>query len=104
MMVGVSSVQVKESLEELAKKLRQAKTPREKERLQVLNLLKQEKAPKINAIANSLGKHRGTVQSWLSRYKKEGIESMLEIKSYPGRVRIIPGLGRKSFRKTVTRT
>jgi transposase len=62
MMVGVSSVQVK--------------TPRERERLQVLDWLKQEKAPKINAIANSLGKHRGTVQSWLTIYKKEGIDSI----------------------------
>ena len=90
MIVGVSLVQVKESLEELAKKLRQTKNPREKKRLQVLNLLKKEKAPKINALANSLGRYRGTVQSWLSIYKKEGIDSMLEIKSYPGGVRIIP--------------
>ena len=51
MMVGVSSVQVKENLEELAERLRQAKTSREKEKLQVLNLLKQKKAPKIKAIA-----------------------------------------------------
>lgn len=99
MMVGVSSVQVKESLEELAKKLRQAKTPREKERLQVLYWLKQEKAPKINAIANSLGKHRGTVQSWLSIYKKEGIDSMLENKSYPGGVRIIPQWAERALAK-----
>jgi transposase len=89
-MVGVSSVQVKESSEELAEKLRQAKTSREKEKLQVLYWLKQEKAPKINAIANSLGKHRGTVQNWLSIYRQKGIDSMLETKSYPGGVRIIP--------------
>ena len=60
-MVGVTSVQVKESLEELAEKLRQAKTLKKKERLQVLYWLKQENAPKINAIANSLGKTQRNV-------------------------------------------
>ena len=53
-MVGVTSVQVKESLEELAEKLRQAKTFKKKERLQVLYWLKQENAPKINAISRRL--------------------------------------------------
>jgi transposase len=99
MMVGVSSVQVKESSEELAEKLRQAKTSREKEKLQVLYWLKQEKAPKINAIANSLGKHRGTVQNWLSIYRQKGIDSMLETKSYPGGVRIIPQWAERALEK-----
>jgi hypothetical protein len=40
MMVGVSSVQVKESSEELAEKLRQAKTSREKEKLQQFSFWK----------------------------------------------------------------
>ena len=37
-MVGVTSVQVKENLEDLTERLRQAKTLKAKERLQVLNL------------------------------------------------------------------
>jgi transposase len=98
-MVGVTSVQVKESLEELAEKLRQAKTLKKKERLQVLYWLKQENAPKINEIAKSLGKHRGTVQSWLSTYRKDGIDSMLEIKSSPGGVRIIPQWAQRALEK-----
>lgn len=98
-MVGVTSVQVKESWEELRKRLRQAKTLREKERLQVLYWLKHEPAPKIKASANSLGKHRGTVQSWLSIYREEGIDSMLEIKSSPGGVRIIPQWAEKALQK-----
>lgn len=36
-------------------------TPRDKERLQVLFWLKQEKPPSIGAIAKALGKHRNTV-------------------------------------------
>lgn len=40
-MVGVTSIEIKESLDELAEQLRQAKSPRAKERLQVLYWLKQ---------------------------------------------------------------
>lgn len=59
----LTSIRVKESLEDLAERLRQAEIPKAKERLQVLYWLKQEDEPSISAIANSLGKHRGTVQS-----------------------------------------
>jgi len=45
---------VKESLDELAQRLRQAETPTDKERLQVLYWLKQENAPSISAIAKPL--------------------------------------------------
>ena len=45
-MVGVTSVQVKESLGELAEKLRQAKTLKKQERLQVLNLAQTRKCTK----------------------------------------------------------
>ncbi len=89
-MVGVTSVQVKENLEDLTERLRQAKTLKAKERLQVLYWLKQEDAPSISAIALALGKHRGTVQTWLSKYRQGGLNSMLTIKSSPGGVRVIP--------------
>jgi transposase len=89
-MAGVTSIEVKESLEELALRLRQAEPSLTKERLQVLYWLKQETAPSISAIAKALGKHRGTLQQWLSIYRDEGLEAMLEIKKSPGRVRVIP--------------
>lgn len=89
-MVGVTSIEIKESLEELAEQLRQAKTASAKERLQVLYWLKQEKAPSISAIALALGKHRNTLQTWLSIYRKGGVEAMLAIKISPGGVRVIP--------------
>ena len=47
-MAGVTSIIVKESLEEIAKRLSQASKPIIKERLQVLYWLKQEKAPRIS--------------------------------------------------------
>lgn len=89
-MVGVTSIQVKESVQELKEKLRQTKFPKEKERLQVLYWLKQEDAPSIGEIAVSLGKHRNTLQTWLAKYREGGIEALLSRKKSPGRVRVIP--------------
>jgi transposase len=81
---------VKESLSALSEQLRQAETPTAEERLQVLYWLKQDKAPSISAIAKAVGKHRNTVQIWLSNYREGGVEAMLEIKQSPGGVRVIP--------------
>ena len=89
-MVGVTSIQIRESLSELREQLRQAKTPTTKQRLQVLYWLQQENPPSIKTIAQSIGKHRNTVQTWLSMYRNGGLESMLKIKRSPGRVRVIP--------------
>lgn len=89
-MVGVTSIDVKESLNELSEQLRQAETPSAKERLQVLYWLKQDKAPSISAIAKGIGKHRNTVQTWLSQYRAGGMAAMLELKKSPGGVRVIP--------------
>jgi polyphosphate kinase 2 (PPK2 family) len=50
-MAGVTSIEVKESLGELVQQLQQVETPTDKERLQVLYWLKQEKSPSIGAIA-----------------------------------------------------
>ena len=63
-MVGVTSIEVKESREELQEKLRQTKNLKDKERLQVLYWLKQNKSLTISEIALSLGKHRNTLQTW----------------------------------------
>jgi transposase len=89
-MAGVTSIEVKESLDDLTEQLRQAKTLSDKERLQVLYWLKQENAPSINAIAKAIGKHRNTLQNWLSMYRDGGVQAMMEIKTSPGGVRVIP--------------
>lgn len=54
-MGGITSVEVRESLEELAVHLKQAKTLKEKERLQVLYWLKQENPPSILMLASLHG-------------------------------------------------
>ena len=58
--------------------------------IQVLYWLKQKDAPSVSAIATALGKHRATVQTWLSKYRKQGIDLILEIQPSPGGVRVIP--------------
>jgi transposase len=83
-MAGVTSIIVKESLEEIGKRLSQASKPIIKERLQVLYWLKQEKAPSISSIAKSIGRHRGTLQEWLRIYREEGLGGLERVKSSPG--------------------
>jgi transposase len=89
-MAGVTSIEVKESLEDLALQLQAAKTLKAKERLQVLYWLKQDNPPSILTIAKAVGKHRNTLQTWLMLYRSGGIEAMLEVKKSPGGVRVIP--------------
>jgi transposase len=89
-MAGVTSIDVKESLDDLAEKLRHVETPTAKERLQVLYWLKQDNAPSISAIAKAVGKQRLAVQTWLSNYREGGVKAMLEVKKSPGGVRVIP--------------
>jgi IS30 family transposase len=72
-MAGVTAIIVKESLEEITERLRQASQPIVKERLQVLYWPKQEKAPSIGKIAKAIGRHRGTLQEWFRIYRTEGI-------------------------------
>ncbi len=89
-MAGVTSVEIKESLDELVQQLQQVKAPKDKERLQVLYWLKQEHAPSISAIAKAIGKHRNTVGTWLQKYREGGVRGMLERKPLSGGVRKIP--------------
>ncbi|MGH2415458.1 MAG: helix-turn-helix domain-containing protein [Microcystaceae cyanobacterium] len=98
-MAGVTSIEVKESLDELVQQLQQVETSTDKERLQVLYWLKQEKAPSIGAIAKALGKHRNTVGTWLLKYREGGVRAMLERKPSPGGVRKIPQWAEKALAK-----
>lgn len=71
---------MKASLADLAEQLRQVETPTATERLQVVYGLKQDKAPSISAIAQAVGKHRNTVQTWLSHDREGGVSAMLAVK------------------------
>ena len=98
-MVGVTSIEVKENLDELTTQLRQASNLKIKEKLQVLYWLKQPQAPSISAIAQAVGKDRSTIHTWLSKYREGGISAMLAIKKSPGGVRVIPQWAEKALSK-----
>lgn len=89
-MVGITRVEIRESVEELAAQLQAQTNPIFKERLQVLYLMKLPNAMSISAISAVVGKHRGTVQRWLSTYQAEGLSGLLCVKQSPGRPRVIP--------------
>ena len=89
LMVGITSIKVKERLAARSKQLGQAETPTVKERWQGFYWLKQDTAPSIRTIAKALGKHRLAVQRG-AMYREGGVETMLEIKQSPGGVRVIP--------------
>jgi transposase len=101
-MAGVTSIEIKESLDELVQQLQEVETQVDKERLQVLYWLKQEQAPTIGAIAKAIGKHRNTVGSWLLKYREGGVESMLERKARTGGVRKIPQWAENALAKRLT--
>jgi transposase len=89
-MSGVVKIEIAESAETLKELLKQAVTPKAKERIQVLYWLKTKTVETVEQIAVLLGRHRVTVQRWLSQYRQQGIEALLEEKRSPGRPCHIP--------------
>jgi transposase len=99
-MAGVTSIIVKESVDEITERLCQTSEPIVKERLQMLYWLKQQKAPSISSIAKAIGRHRGTLQEWLRIYRTEGISALEIVKSSPGGGRrIIPKWAEEALSK-----
>ena len=102
-MAGITSIKVKESLEDLAVQLQKAKTLKARERLQVLYWLKQDNPPNILMIAKAIGKHRNTLQTWLKMYRTGGFEAMWEMKQSPGgRGKSHSTMGGRCVSKTIT--
>lgn len=98
-MPGVYQLEIKENLDELKKLLRVQKTASDKERIQLLYLLKSEQAQTITMVARLLGRHRVTVQKWLSRYRTGGIENLLARKPRTGRKQSIPIWAQEALEK-----
>jgi transposase len=44
----------------------------------------------VSGIAKVIGRHRGSVQRWLSLYREGGLEGVLETRQSPGRPKVIP--------------
>lgn len=89
-MPGVYKLDIAESEAELKQLLRNQKTATDKERIQVLYLLKTHQAKTVQDAASLLGRHRVTVQKWLRLYRQSGLAGMLEHLPRTGRKQSIP--------------
>lgn len=98
-MAGVTSIEIRETAAELEDLIQQQSNPKLKERLQVLYLLQLPEAMSISGIAKVIGRHRGSVQAWLSEYRKGGLEGFLSIGQSTGRPRVIPEWAVASLKK-----
>ena len=76
-MAGVYKLDITETTAELKYLLKTQKTVSDKERIQLLYLLKTEQATTVQAAAALLGRHRVTLQDWLRLYRQGGLETML---------------------------
>jgi transposase len=98
-MAGVSKLEISESEEELKEMLGKQKTGSDKERVQVLYLLKSKQAPTVQAAAELIGRNRSTVQEWLRGYRERGMAGILSHKPRLGRKSKIPTWAQKALDK-----
>jgi len=98
-MAGVCKIEIRESEVELKQLLGQAKTGSEKERLQVLYLLKTKKALSVTKAAEIVGRNRVTLQNWLAEYRQGGLSKLLSKKVSTGRKKTIPQWAEKALEK-----
>jgi transposase len=89
-MAGVSRVVIEESVEDLKTLMRQQTQVGDKERIQLLYLLKSGQAQTVTQAAQLLGRGRATLQRWLAKYQEDGISGLLERHLPPGQVCQIP--------------
>jgi transposase len=89
-MVGVTRLKVQETAAELEALLQKQSNPMLKERLQVLYLLQLPEAMSVSAVAKVIGRHRSSVQRWLSVYGDGELDRLLEVRQSRGRPRVIP--------------
>ena len=88
-MSGVVKIEIRETEEELKALLGREKDAHRHEKLQVLYWLKTKTVDSVLSAAVRLGKHRTTIQRWLSSYRSGGIEELLLQKPRSGRPRIM---------------
>jgi transposase len=71
--------EIGESLEELKALLGRTRDAKRKQRVHLLVLLRSGEARTRGDAATRLGVHRNSVQEWLARYERGGLEALLEI-------------------------
>ena len=84
-------VEIAESEEYLHKSLRYARTPIEKEKLQMLWWLKSGQVLQHKQLSERLGRNGSTITRWLQVYRQGGLPALLEVKKAPGKRPSIEG-------------
>lgn len=89
-MAGVSRVVIQEDVEDLKTLMRQQTQVGDKERIQLLYLLKSGQAQSVTHATAILGRGRATLQRWLAKYQDGGISGLLERQPHTGQLCQIP--------------
>ena len=84
-------VTVSESLEQLEKSLRHARSASQKERLQMLVWLKQGGVSSRFELAQRCNRDKATITRWIRRYRQGGLNALLTKRTAPGATRKIEG-------------
>lgn len=103
-MAGVTRLKVQETAAELEALIQIQPNPNLKERLQALYLLQLPEAMSVSAVAKVIGRHRGSVQRWLSVYREAGLDGLLETRQRQGRPRVIPEWAVNSLKRRLSQS
>lgn len=98
-MAGVYKLHIAESEADLKQLLKKQKIASGKERVQLLYLLKTQKANTVTQAAELIGRNRVTLQEWLAKYRQGGLLELLSHKARTGRPRTIPHWAEKALEK-----
>ena len=79
-MLGALKIEIKETEKILIELLKKQTEAKKREKIQMLYWLKTRQAESVAHLAVLLGYHRTTISRWLTKYRRGGIEELLEIK------------------------
>lgn len=93
-------IEIVEDAESLEKSVRQARTGRDKEKLQMLWWLKVGAVKQQQELAQRLGRDPSTITRWLQKYRQGGLSQLLEHKQAVGKT---PALGKEQLSQLAAR-
>lgn len=77
---------IEESAKDLEKQLKHVRTASQKERLQMLWWIKSGQVREHQQLARQLGRDPSTITRWLQKYRRGGLDELLEVKKAGGKV------------------
>ena len=83
-MVGRMKLEVAESVEYLEKSMKRSRSASQKERLQMLWWVKSGQVSQHQELVTRLGRDPSTISRWLQKYRRHGLQALLEVKAPPG--------------------